>query len=109
MSPNAKHTPGPWKLETVKTACGICHKIGEFRRHPSSYHGEPNYACVYDDHPGGPVSEELLANAQLIARAPDLLADLTRLVDLINLEGPAMHAWKEVSAICEKYSQEDAP
>jgi hypothetical protein len=30
--------------------------------------------------------------------------DLLRLVDLINEEGPAFHAWNEVSAICEKYS-----
>ena len=71
-----KHTPGPWKLETAKTSCGICHKIGPFPFRPDRI----SHACVYVDaasHDGSsPVDQELLANARLIAAAPELLAAL---------------------------------
>lgn len=67
-----KHTPGPWQLETVRTSCGICHKIGPF---PRSAGREVGYAFVYVDYPGNGQRElELNANAKLIATAPDLLA-----------------------------------
>lgn len=74
---DAKHTPGPWTLETVKTAVGICHKIGTF---PQRGVRETTSACIYgdniaieDDKYGG-IASELMANARLIAAAPDLLA-----------------------------------
>jgi hypothetical protein len=73
------HTPGPWSIETVPTSCGICHKIGPFPARLSSPE-RPNYACVYSDNvrlgriEGDKIGEELLANARLIAAAPDLLA-----------------------------------
>ena len=65
----SKHTPGPWRLETVPTSIGQCHKIGPF---PGGHD-----CCVYDD--GRPVgtaahSPELLADARLIAASPELLA-----------------------------------
>ncbi|WP_211485469.1 hypothetical protein [Achromobacter ruhlandii] len=68
-----KHTPGPWSLETVRTSSGVCHKVGPFpgRRedHP------PRHACLYADYPSdsNPADQELLANARLIAAAPELL------------------------------------
>jgi len=67
-------TPGPWKLETVQTQIGCCHKIGDF---PSTS-SRKNHACVYVDGYGpyqttDPRPAELLANARLIAAAPDLL------------------------------------
>ncbi len=72
-----KHTPGPWTLETVKTSVGLCHKIGTF---PSQGTRPSTYACVYEDGMGlwrvfdnGTLDTELLANARLIAAAPDLL------------------------------------
>lgn len=73
-----KYTSGPWVLETVKTSCGICHKIGEFVSH-GVY--DKTSACVYDDgatmaHP----TPQLLANARLIAAAPELLAALEAIV-----------------------------
>ena len=41
------HTPGPWTVETVPTACGICHKIGPF---PTARPRDTeSYACVYVD------------------------------------------------------------
>ena len=67
------HTPGPWKLDTVPTTIGICHKIGEF----PNRNGRIRYACVYDD--GGHMQAqdgELLANARLMAASPDLLEAL---------------------------------
>ena len=76
-----KHTPGPWKLETAKTSCGICHKIGPFPFRPDRI----SHACVYVDaasHDGSsPVDQELLANARLIAAAPELLAALEAMME----------------------------
>lgn len=64
------HTPGPWTLDTVTTSCGICHKVGPFPRKEGKY----GHACIYVDYPGtGKIEGELLANARLIAAAPDLL------------------------------------
>ncbi|MFY4013984.1 hypothetical protein ACOTJS_19410 [Achromobacter xylosoxidans] len=74
------HTPGPWTLETVRTASGFCHKVGPFpgRRedHP------PRHACLYADYPSesNPADQELLANARLIAAAPELLQALEGLL-----------------------------
>ena len=63
-----KATEGPWKLETVATAVGSCHKIGPF---PSNgVYAETN-ACIYADNVrvgeiGNRIGDELLANARLI-------------------------------------------
>lgn len=75
---SAAYTPGPWKLETVPTSCGICHKIGEFPNIRRKLNGEkepPSYACFYVDNGDGH-AEEMLANARLAAAAPDLLEAL---------------------------------
>lgn len=68
------HTPGPWTLETVRTASGLCHKVGPFP--PRREGGAPRHACLYSDYPSesNPADQELLANAHLISAAPDLLA-----------------------------------
>lgn len=62
----AAHTPGPWTVETLPTSSGHCHKI------------DPIRACLYVDHRGAGWSDEVttraLADARLIAAAPDLLA-----------------------------------
>ena len=74
----AIHTKGPWTLETVKTTCGICHRIGPFPWRDN----QANHACVYvdnayiGDEAHNPLAAELLANARLIAAAPDMLAAL---------------------------------
>lgn len=81
VAPSA-HTPGPWQLATVKTSIGVCHKVGPFpgnRVHPVTY------ACVYEDGMHlwrimDRMDSELLANAHLIAAAPDLLVALKELV-----------------------------
>ncbi len=64
----SKHTAGPWKLQTVsiesRGGSNTCHKIGPF------------HACIYDDwrpREAGISEEENLANARLIAAAPELL------------------------------------
>ena len=68
-----KHTAGPWSLETVRTSVGVCHMIGPFP--PRRDDGKPRYACLYADYPSdfNPSDTELLANARLIAAAPELL------------------------------------
>ena len=76
----AKHTPGPWVLETVRTSCGICHKVGPFPGRREN--DEPRHACLYADYPSkhNPADAELDANAILIAAAPDLLDALEKFV-----------------------------
>jgi len=74
----SEHTPGPWKLETVRTSTGVCHKVGEFPTNDSLR--RKSSACLYDDcYSDKPRNMELLANAKLIASAPDLLAERDRL------------------------------
>jgi len=70
------HTKGPWRLDTVQTSVGICHKIGPFP--PARENGRERNACLYADYPSefNPADQELLENARLIAAAPDLLAAL---------------------------------
>jgi hypothetical protein len=74
----AKATPGPWGMETVRTSCGVCHKIGPW---PHKWrHGSNMSACIYDDYPSPPEgTDTMLANAALIALAPDLAAEVLSL------------------------------
>jgi hypothetical protein len=66
------HTPGPWQLETVKTQVGVCHKIGKLGSSTKL-----NYACLYDDcYSAEPRDLQLLADARLIAAAPDTYKEL---------------------------------
>lgn len=64
-----QHTPGPWTLETVKTQVGVCHKVG-----PLGSSTKIHSACLYDDcYSDEPRDLQLLADARLIAAAPELL------------------------------------
>ncbi len=76
----SEHTKGPWVYEAVKTSCGLCHKVGPFPS-PEYMRGikKESHACIYDDYPPTGGSSELVANARLIAAAPELL-DLVKLV-----------------------------
>ncbi len=72
----AAPTPGPWTLETVKTSCGICHKIGPFPWTDT----EKNHACIYvDDRMAWKYGPELEANARLIAASWATAAERDRL------------------------------
>lgn len=89
MTQNSKHTDGPWTLDTVVTSSGVCHKIGPFPWKA----GKENHACIYVDYPGtGPIEAELLANARLIAAAPELLAALQTLERAIANNEPFSRA-----------------
>ena len=86
-------TPGPWAMETVRTSCGTCHRIGPFPR-PDYASKQEGWACVYDDYPPGIGSHDLLANARLIAAAPDLYAALEETLRKIRNLG-LDHWWLE--------------
>jgi hypothetical protein len=77
---SAQHTPGPWVFETVRTSCGVCHKIGPW---PHAWrHGNTMHACIYDDYPSPPEGTDTMrANARLIAAAPDMLEALRGLLE----------------------------
>ena len=69
------HTPGPWTISTLRTTSGICHQIGPFPWRD----GQQNHACIYVDGQfhsdrATEIQRELLANAHVIAAAPDLLS-----------------------------------
>ena len=83
---SANFTPGPWILATVKTSVGICHKVGPF---PPKRDGDTvRHACLYADYPStsNPADEELLANARLIAAAPELLEACKRMMLWFEVE-----------------------
>ncbi|MFV1798209.1 hypothetical protein [Phaeobacter sp. Ay1a-4a] len=63
-------TRTPWRMSTVKTSCGVCHKIGPFKYN----NGKETDACVYEDYPWTTPSKmsEPEANARRIARVPQL-------------------------------------
>jgi hypothetical protein len=64
-----KHTPGPW---FVGGATGYINQLSI----------SPSIGCVYG------AGEELLANAQLVAAAPELLAALQLMLDVfLDTEG----------------------
>ena len=73
------HTPGPWGIITVETSCGICHKIGPF----PYKRDQKIHACVYVDYPGnGEIEAELLANAHLMAAAPEMATERDNLKEI---------------------------
>lgn len=75
MSKEASYTPGPWGMETVRTSCGVCHKVGPW---PHKWRaGSTMSACIYDDYPSPPEgTDTMLANARLIAAAPEMFEAL---------------------------------
>ncbi len=79
----AEAAPGPWPMETVRTPCGTCHRIGPFPR-PEYASKSEGWACVYDDYPPGIGSPDLLANARLIAQAPTLATELAAALDEVE-------------------------
>lgn len=72
----AKHTPGPWALDEVRTSIGRAFRIGA----GEMLQAGKGCCIIYDDYPGNPDNERS-ANARLIAAAPDLLTALKGLRD----------------------------
>ena len=76
----AKHTPGPWKLEIPP------HMNGKRKKNPFE-HGrefiiwttEGHRVGIIDGPSNADMEEKFMANARLIAAAPDLLAALEKI------------------------------
>ena len=85
-------TPGPWIYETVRTSCGLCHRIGPFPA-PEFMRKESSSACVYDDYPPSGGSPQLVANARAIAAVPDML-------DLIEAQAAEIERLQSIASDC---------
>ena len=84
-SKTANHTPGPWVVE----ACGACIQVAQ----------SPDHPAIAEMWLRGNRDQEL-ANARLIAAAPDLLAALQELAEIVqgalddtNLHGLGMDSF----------------
>ena len=72
-----KITPGRWQMKTFRTSCGLCHKVGPF---PHQWRGgEVSHACLYEDYPPPGGTPVMVANATLLALAPDLAREVLEL------------------------------
>lgn len=76
---SATHTPGPWKLVPIYAQAGeLTHAVTD----------ESGHACITYALPRTLAAAELMANAQLIAAAPDLLAAAIAALSIIQIERP---------------------
>ena len=79
---NAKHTPGPWTIcPTINERIGI---IGDGVQ-IATVHPTDDITASY--FPGLRSSEEIAANARLIAAAPELLEACRALLGCVDLQG----------------------
>jgi hypothetical protein len=89
------HTPGPWEVESIPDARGLGRRV--FTGRIEVKREDDLIACMHAKHFSGDGSADL-ANAQLIAAAPELLAQMRRFLPVLErLEAvPAM--WKVMTA-----------
>jgi hypothetical protein len=92
------HTPGPWMVGGPFPAVSVC-----FESIPGDGETPPVWepVCVVDQRTQGPQDPRALADARLIAAAPELLAALETLLD------SEMPVWRsgEVARVWRKASQ----
>jgi hypothetical protein len=85
-----KHTPGPWEVTDLR------HSIVVRTESPNkTKYGASRYAAIggFDRSDPDQLSEAL-ANARLIAAAPDLLEALSRLIEIEDGPGMAVIGWE---------------
>lgn len=90
-----KHTPGPWVIDHETRPAEVCCVYGT--SHPNSFvyvRGAVGYWTADGD--------ENMANAILIAAAPDLLAALRRVTEQLVHQNPNDEAWVEARAAITK-------
>lgn len=79
---HTQHTPGPWVFDLSKSwrphRVSLCHFVGN---------DDADIAHIGENFSSNRSPAETIANARLIAAAPDLLASLERLVTLMNIVG----------------------
>lgn len=75
---NTKHTPGPWK------ACDYGRDSYGLQMSTVAADGGCNRICELVPHGKPSLDEETVANAQLIAASPELLAALQRLLEWVD-------------------------
>jgi len=81
MDNTATFTPGPWEID-LTGECGDS-DISICMRYPS---GNPHYTVsVYGNGPLTKRTKETMANARLVAKAPEMYSLLRQLIDI---EGP---------------------
>lgn len=98
---SAKYTPGPWKINKRSwpmTITGHIHQITNNDRLPSAF--VPAWDNPQEGEEDG--SEEALANAHLIAAAPDLLAALKEAADFVQPFNRAEDLLDKIEAVIAK-------
>lgn len=105
---DAKHTPGPWKAEANEKSASI-NILGlhgdPMRCRSSDGHGSIVIVeCWEDDNdqPFAPMHPEQVANARLIAAAPELLALLDEAADFIQPFNRADALLEKIEAVIAK-------
>ena len=87
-----KHTPGPWRIipieDNKRTHQGALHIF------PTEGSPVASVRSVNVRHP----RPQAVADAQLIAAAPDLLAALKDAIELFGVSNPDQNSWQHVAA-----------
>ncbi len=80
-----KHTPGPWQLIKSIHPTTVLSSKGE------GY----SIASVYDPNRGSHATKESMANARLIAAAPDMLEALNMIITVHDMPSTVLRIAKE--------------
>ena len=88
---NTKHTPGPWTFRHYEWGNEVSDDFGVF--HDDGIGAGRHVADVAKIYQGERQPEVEQANARLIAAAPELLASLHALLDIIHDD--LTHSWQE--------------
>jgi hypothetical protein len=88
-----KHTPGPWKV------------AGQYRAHHQDevrlrIDGPKGYIALTEPYNGS--NKEIVANAHLIAAAPDLLEALEKILVLNATQGVGYDEWEGATEMADK-------
>jgi hypothetical protein len=89
-----KHTPGPWGVSAISPNIVVQHDF------MGATNVQVGSASGYTGSPFFPSDEEAIANARLIAAAPELLEALKEAIETIKFLSTRDNSWGE-QIVCE--------